>query len=197
MAGARIDAVNEGLRAYRDDLVADTLAAMRVEVAVVTFGGRVETVRDFTTAETFDPPTLTVSGDTPMGTAIIHGVEMVKKRKQFYNQQGLHYFRPWIFLFTDGGPTDNWRPAIDVIRQGEESKEFAFFAVAVGDEANMDVLRQLASARRPPIRLKERRFRDMFVWLSESQRSVSRSNPGQEDQVKFVNPTGPEGWGSL
>ena len=60
------------------------------------------------------------------------------------------------------------------------------------DGADFDVLRQISV--RDPIRLKERRFREMFEWLSRSQRSVSHSNPGQEDQVKL---TSPAGWGSL
>jgi hypothetical protein len=37
----------------------------------------------------------------------------------------------------------------------------------------------------------------LFVWLSQSQRQVSMSNPGEEDQVAFKNPTGPGGWASL
>src|SRR5713226_4787578 len=67
MAGQRITLLNEGLQTYRDELMADSLASQRVEVAVVTFGGTVETVVPFTTADRFVPPTLRISGDTPMG----------------------------------------------------------------------------------------------------------------------------------
>src|SRR3954447_4335055 len=34
----KIDLVNEGLRSYKADLMADALAAQRVEVSVITFG---------------------------------------------------------------------------------------------------------------------------------------------------------------
>jgi hypothetical protein len=67
MAGTPIAELNDGLIAYRDALVTDALAARRVEVAIVTFGGQVQTVCDFTTVEGFHPPTLAASGDTPMG----------------------------------------------------------------------------------------------------------------------------------
>lgn len=194
MAGSRISLLNEGLQAYRNELNADSLASQRVEVAIVTFGGQVETLCPFVTASLFQPPTLTVHGDTPMGLAITTAIEMVGQRKQFYKEQGLHYFRPWIFLITDGGPTDRWKPAAEQVKQGEQSKAFAFFAVGV-EGANFDVLKQISV--RQPLRLQELRFRDLFVWLSQSQRQVSLSNPGEEDSVAFTNPTAPGGWASL
>jgi uncharacterized protein YegL len=129
-----------------------------------------------------------------MGQAIVTAIDMVAQRKQLYKQQGLHYFRPWIFLLTDGAPTDNWHAAADRVKQGEVGKEFAFFAVGV-EGANFDILRRIAT--RDPLKLDGIRFRELFVWLSQSQRSVSHSQPGQEDKVAFTNPTAPGGWASL
>src|SRR5438105_463065 len=51
MAGTKIAQLNEALGAYRAELAADTLAAQRVEVAIVTFGGQVETVCPFVTVD--------------------------------------------------------------------------------------------------------------------------------------------------
>ena len=36
---SRIDLLNEGLRAYQTEVISDPLAAQRVEVSVITFGG--------------------------------------------------------------------------------------------------------------------------------------------------------------
>jgi len=187
----RIDLLNESLRSYHADLMGDSLAAQRVEVSVITFGGSVQTVVPFVTAEEFKPPTLVANGETPMGAAILQAIEAVEERKQLYRQNGLHYYRPWIFFITDGEPTDNWQTAAAKVRDGEMNKKFAFFAVGV-EGANFDILRQISV--REPLRLKGYSFREMFVWLSQSQRSVSHSNPGQEDQVKLTSPTG---WASL
>ncbi len=192
MGGAPIAELNAGLTAYKDELAADSLAAKRVEVAVVTFGGEVQTVCDFTTAEAFQPPVLHARGDTPMGRAIREAVEMLRKRKDTYRANGIAYYRPWIFLITDGGPTDEWKSAAEAVRQGEASKSFSFFGVGV-EGANMDVLGQICV--RAPLNLKGLRFRDMFLWLSQSQKSVSRSNPG--DNVPLSNPATPEGWATV
>ena len=194
MAGPRIASLNEGLKAYRDELLRDSLAAQRVEVAIVTFGGRVETVCPFVTVDHFQPPTLKVGGNTPMGQAIVQSVETIDQRKQFYRQQGLAYFRPWIFLITDGGPTDGpvaWERARQLVRQGEETKKFAFFAVGV-EGAKFDMLAQVSV--RQPLRLQGLKFQELFVWLSQSQGGVSHSSPGLEDGVSLRQPTG---WASL
>jgi uncharacterized protein YegL len=187
----RIDKLNEGLRAYQTDLVGDSLAAQRVEVSVMTFGGSVQTVIPFVSASGFTPPTLPANGETPMGAAILQAIEAVAERKRQYKQNGLHYYRPWIFLITDGEPTDSWQTAAAKVREGEKNKNFAFFAVGV-EGANFGILSQIAT--RKPLPLKGYSFREMFVWLSQSQRSVSHSNPGQEDQVKLSSPTG---WANL
>ncbi len=187
----RIDLLNAGLRAYHADLMADSLAAQRVEVSVITFGGGVQTVCPFATAHQFTPPTLVAGGDTPMGAAILRAIDAVDERKRQYKQNGLHYYRPWIFLITDGGPTDAWKPAATRVMEGEAKKAFAFFSVGV-EGADFDVLGRIST--RQPLTLKGMSFRELFVWLSQSQRSVSHSNPGQEDQVKLPSPSG---WASL
>jgi uncharacterized protein YegL len=134
MAGAPIAALNEGVRAYKTELIADSLAAQRVEVAVVTFGGRVETVCPFSTAHSFEPPTLIAGGDTPMGQGIVAAIEMVEQRKKQYKQQGLHYFRPWIFMFTDGEPTDSWQAAAEQVKQKEACSVESLLGVGPSNE---------------------------------------------------------------
>src|SRR5260221_4908303 len=131
MRGPHIDQLNEGLKIFRDELAADSLASKRVEVGIVTFGPvNVET--DFTSAQNFQAPTLSVAGDTPMGQAIETGLSMLRSRKDMYGSNGIAYYRPWVFLITDGGPTDSWSHAARMVREGEQSDAFSFYAVEIG-----------------------------------------------------------------
>jgi uncharacterized protein YegL len=149
MKGKAINELNDGIRVFKDELAADAMASKRVEVGIVGFGP-VQILADFQTADIFQPPALAAEGDTPMGAAIETGLVMLEQRKQQYRANGISFYRPWVFLITDGGPTDPWKEAAAKVKSGEEARHFSFFAVGV-EGANFDILRQIAP--REPLRL--------------------------------------------
>ncbi|RIH75055.1 von Willebrand factor type A domain protein [Calidithermus terrae] len=191
MQGAPIAELNAGLRRFRDDLAANPLAAKRVEPAVVTFGGGVRVAQMPTVVENFTPPALQASGNTPMGQAIQTALALIKARKEEYRANGVSYYRPWLFLFSDGEPNDEWQAAAEQLAQEEAAKGVIVFAVGV-DGANFDVLRQVAR-KNAPVRLKDvGHFAEMFRWLSNSLQQVSSSRVG--DQLRLEPP---KDWGVI
>lgn len=188
MKGSPIDALNDGLVQFKDELAADSLAMQRVEVGIVTFGP-VEIHTPFIAAGAFMPPVLTAHGDTPIGEAIQAGLEMLEARKLVFKENGIPRYRPWVILVTDGGPTDSYTNAANLIKAGEAARRFSFFAVGV-EGARMDVLKEISI--REPLMLQGLKFRELFQWLSVSMKSVSQSTPGTE-----VALTSPSGWASV
>jgi uncharacterized protein YegL len=145
MNGDPITELNAGLVTFKDELAADSLAMKRVDTAIVTFGPPTLEMA-FHTAPQFFPPTLTAQGDTPMGSAIDLALDSLEVRKAEYKANGISYFRPWVFLITDGGPTDSWQSAAARVHEGEAAKKFAFFAVGVAG-ANMEILSKILATR--------------------------------------------------
>jgi uncharacterized protein YegL len=176
MAGDPVAELNAGLRAFKEDLMADSLAAKRVEVSIVAFGP-VQVHNPFQTADTFQPPELAAGGDTPMGAAIAEAMRLVEERKRQYASAGVSYYRPWVFLITDGAPTDSWRGPASALREAVGAKKLAFFAVGV---EGADMARLADISPRKPLKLKGLKFRELFSWLSNSLGAVSRSSPSQE-----------------
>jgi hypothetical protein len=97
-----------------------------------------------------------------MGAAIEQGLALLRDRKEIYKANGISYYRPWVFLITDGGPTDAWANAAAQVKQGEADKAFSFFAIGVQD-ANMQVLSQTRS----PLALRNC-ARDLFTLSASS-----------------------------
>ncbi len=204
MQGAPIMELNEGLQTFQQVLKADTLASLRVEVAIITFGGTVQVLdvrrgdgspipfdanEAFVTVDGFLPPQLTVNGNTPMGEAIRRTLTLLRERKEIYRQNSLDYFRPWIFLITDGQPTDAWEAMAQQIREEENRKGAIFFGVGV-EGANMETLSRF-SVQRPPLRLRGLAFGELFQWLSKSLSAVAHSKPGEQTPLPSV------GWAQI
>ena len=102
----KITSLMEGLTVFKKDVAKDELASKRVDLSVITFGNGVSVTHDFSSIEDFEPPVLSADGYTPMGEAIFKAIDFVEQRKQQYRDKGIDYYRPWIFMITDGEPTD-------------------------------------------------------------------------------------------
>lgn len=190
MQGQPIAELGAGLQRFKSELSANPLAAKRVEPAIVTFGGGVRAVPP-TTVENLSLPKLQASGNTPMGEAIRRALQMTQERKEEYRANGVSYYRPWVFVFSDGEPNDEWQAATDQLAAEEERKGLVVFAVGV-EGANFDVLRQVAR-KNAPVRLKDvGHFAEMFRWLSNSLQQVSSSRVG--DQLRLEPP---KDWGLI
>ncbi|MEJ1932236.1 vWA domain-containing protein [Nostoc sp. NIES-3756] len=192
MQGVAIEALNQGLLSLKDELMKNSIAARRVEIAIVTFDSHINVVQDFVTADQFNPPILTAQGLTSMGAGIHKALDMVQERKSLYRANGIAYYRPWVFMITDGEPQGELDHLVEqaALRlQGDEvNKRVAFFSVGV-ENANMTRLNQIAV--RTPLKLKGLNFIEMFVWLSASMSAVSHSQI--DEQVALP----PIGWGSI
>jgi uncharacterized protein YegL len=187
MSGQPIQELNRGVAAFKEDLLSDAQASLSVELAIIRFGSSVSLIQDFVTIEDFTPPTLTTDGSTPMGQALEMALDTLEKRKALYRDNSVPYYRPWVFLITDGAPTDDWQSAAKRLREAEDSRQLLFFAIGVTG-ADFDFLRQISSPERLPMELFNiEDFRKFFLWLSASMKRVSSGKIGESVELPAVS----------
>lgn len=182
MSGKPIDNLNEALNTFKKHVSMDDMAKKRVDIAIVEFNDEVRVVQDFSPIISMEPVRLEAKGLTSMGKGIETAIDMVKERTKFYASLGTPMFKPWIFMITDGAPTDDVTNAVRRIKD-EESKgshgKLKFFALGVG---RYD--RELLSAlSKRVMELTDTKFEGIFDWMSESMVAISVSRVEEEPRL--------------
>ena len=121
----------------------------------------------FQDVDSFSAPTEVASGSTPLGEGVLLGLKMIEEEKLHLRSQGLNYHRPWLFVMSDGAPSDAriWEVACDEARKAADAKKVSVFPIAV-DGGSTSELQKLAA--RSVVEMNSVKFSDFFVWLSRS-----------------------------
>jgi uncharacterized protein YegL len=186
MDGEPIQQLNQGLAVLERELKYDSVAARRVRLLVLKLGGydQAQVVGDWIDAMEFTAPVLQADGTTPTGAAMDLALVQIDEEKQRFRQAGIAYTRPWLFLMSDGEPTDDWQQAAERSRQAEQAHKLAVFPIAVGEGANAATLGEFSGrGARAVRRLGGLKFKELFLWMSTSMKVVSQSRPGGQVQL--------------
>jgi uncharacterized protein YegL len=186
--------LNAGLKVLEEELKNDDVASQRVQLLVIRLGGddNVEVKLDWTDAMDFSAPTIEANGRTPLGSAVRLALQKLEEQKAEYKVHGVSYNRPWIFVITDGVPTDlDWEAAAAECRQAEEDNRVTIFAIGTSD-ADFEALGKFST--RDPVRLQGLKFKELFVWLSRSASSASKEAPDGNVQIELPSDAG---WGDI
>lgn len=195
--GIPINELNGGVRDFYRTVKEDARSKYAAEIAVISFSGKNEIVREFESVERAEPPHLeidVVAGGTHLGKAVELGLEKVQERKAEYRKAGVEAYQPWLVLMTDGRPTDaSHITAAPKVAELVNRKKLIVIAVGIGEGADMDTL-ALFSPAYPPVKVKEAKFGEFFRLISDSINEVSRSQP---DESFEFNPKNVKGWEEL
>ena len=181
MTGEPIRELNAGLRALAADLKEDVAARHRVELLVVRVGGAPSVVFEWQDAAEFVPPTLEADGATPLGEGMRLALRRIEEEKAELKRHGVGYTRPWLFMISDGLPTDTgWESAAGECVRACEDARVVIFPIGVRD-ADLWVLGRFSTTS--PKRLDGLQFQKLFRWLSRSASAASRVAPGRTAQM--------------
>jgi uncharacterized protein YegL len=187
----RIDELNAGLSALREAIRADDSAYSRVSLSVIMVGGpdsEAALLMDWTDAEDFETFKMHAGGGTPLGAGMLLALKMVEEAKADLKSAGISYMRPWIIVISDGEPTDDrelWESSIIEARKAEQERKAEIFVIGV-QGADLETLGKLS--HRPAIALDGVKFKELFVWLSDSLSAATRSRPGENVELPSSDP---------
>ncbi len=181
MRGEPIKQLNTGLQALEKELKEDIDASSRVQLLVIKAYGKdnAEISTDWIDAMNFTAPTMDASGLSPIGKAMELALYKIEQQKCLYDNWGITSKRPWIFLISDGEPTDyGWELAAAKCCEAQQNKKVVIHAVGT-QGANLEKLAKFSLL--PPKRLSGLKFTEFFLWLSRSVSCISRAAPNMPD----------------
>lgn len=174
MVGDKLKQMEEGMQAVVRTLRADPYALESVYISVIAFAGIAKTVAPLREVVSFYPPKLPLGGGTSLGAALDILMSEIDKSVVKTTPETKGDWKPIVYLFTDGHPTDNPTQAID--RWADKyAKKATLIAVSLGGSADLAVLKRLTENVVLFEETKEGDFKKFVNWISASVVAQSKS----------------------
>lgn len=190
MVGTPIEQVQDGMRTIIQNLRVDPYALETVFVSIIAFAGKAKVISPLTELYKFYPPTFPVGGGTSLGKALESLMDDLDKNLQKTTLEQKGDWKPIIFLFTDGNPTDDYAAAFRRWNNNYR-KHCNLVAVSIGDNVNVLTLAQITN---DILLLKEtdpESFSKFFKWVTASIKTTSMSVSEQNsDEIKLAPTSG-------
>ena len=174
MVGDNLRKMEDGLSQIVRSLRHDPHALETVYLSVIAFAGKVETVAPLVDVASFYPPRLPMGGGTALGAALIHLMHEIDNVVIVTTAECKGDWRPIVYIFTDGKPTDSTDIPISRWKRDYAHKAHCI-AVAFGKYADLSVLRQLTENVLVFEDTRGDNFTDFIRWVTASLTAQSRS----------------------
>ena len=185
----RIEELNKTFQNFIETMKMDDVVAQSADIAVVTFGGKVEIVSPFAPLEkkTFSRINVNTRSFTPMGEGIITSLKLLNMRKEAYKKKGLKYFQPWLVVLTDGEPEGpdaqmHFEEALREVNQMESEGKIVVYNIALGDDVNFNNIGRLSTKHNEPIYANNTGdLKKFFTFLGSTLGSVTSGQTVETD----------------
>lgn len=188
MLGAKIGSLNAAVREALNEVseISKNNADAQIKVAALEFSSGASWMYDkLIEAESFQWQDLQAAGLTSFGAAC---EELNQKLSQSHGwmTEPTGTRLPAIILLSDGGPTDEWKHALDKLKGNPWFKNGCKIAIAIGDDADKDVLTEFTGNVEAV--LEARNVDQLKMLIKTVSATVSKVN---SQSASAVNPSGP------
>lgn len=190
MVGEPINEVQNGMRTIIQELRVDPYALETAFVSIIAFAGKATSLSPLTELYKFYPPTFPIGGGTSLGVAMNYLMDNLDKSIQKTTLEVKGDWKPIIFLFTDGNPTDDYTQAFKRWNNTYR-KSCNLIAISIGDNVNTQMLGEITDN---VLRLKDtdsESFNQFFKWVTASIKATSVSvTDYSNDDIQLPATTG-------
>jgi uncharacterized protein YegL len=174
MVGDPIQAVEDGMATIIKAVKTDPHAIETVWISIIVFAGQAKTLVPLQEVVSFYPPKFPIGGGTSLSKGLGHLMHELRKNivKTTMEQKG--DWKPIVFLFTDGVPTDDSKAAIAEWKQNWQ-RTANMVAVSFGDEADASLLRELTENVLLFKNTTDEDYKKFFKWVTDSIKTSSVS----------------------
>ena len=142
MVGENLRKMEEGVVSIVKKLRSDPHALETVYFSIIPFAGKSKTLAPLVELANFYPPRLPLGGGTNLGSALDTLMQEIDKSviKTTLDKKG--DWRPIVYLWTDGKPTDNPDSAISRWN-ASYAKKTTVIAIGLGKSADLSILKRI------------------------------------------------------
>lgn len=183
----KIEALNQALQAMIESFAKESRLRAEIQVGLITFGanGAKEHLPVVAAHRIESMATLQASGATPMGQALTMAQQWLEDKERLPSRA----YRPVLVLVSDGAPTDDWENPLNALKVSERAQKATRFAMAIGADADTDMLAQFANDREAPV-FQADGARDIVRFFRAVTMSVvTRSTSTTPDQAQTLRLT--------
>jgi uncharacterized protein YegL len=182
MVGEPIEQVQDGMATIVKELRTDPYALETVYVSIIAFAGKAKKILPLTELCNFYPPKLPIGGGTSLGTVLdflMHDLD-ISIHKTTLEEKG--DWKPIIFIFTDGNPTDEYEKTFERWNQKYRQRA-SLVVISIGDNANVNIFGKLTDNVLVLKNADTESFKQFFKWVTASIKtsSVSVSKVGSDE----------------
>jgi uncharacterized protein YegL len=174
MVGENLQQMQEGIQSVVRTLRTDPHALETVYVSVIAFAGISRTIAPLVEVASFYPPKLPLGGGTSLGAALDALMSEIDKSVIKTTPDVKGDWKPIVYLFTDGRPTDN--PASAIERwNAKYARKTTLIAVGLGKNADFTILKRLTENVIVFEETQQGDFQKFVKWISASVVAQSKS----------------------
>jgi uncharacterized protein YegL len=174
MVGEPIEQVQDGMATIVKELRTDPYSLETVYISIIAFAGKAQKLSELTELYNFYPPKIPVGGGTSLGNALSFLMNDLDTTIQKTTLEKKGDWKPIIFLFTDGNPTDEYKKSFERWNQ-KYRKSVNLIAVSIGNNADLSILGKISDHVLQLKTTDANSFNQFFKWITASIKTTSVS----------------------